>query len=401
MALCKAYGAKFRLNTEVASVTDLLAQGYTDVIIAVGAWKAGDAHLEYGEAMNVIRFLQAAKNAPETLNLGSDVVIIGGGNTAMDAARAAKRLGVPNVRLVYRRTKRYMPADEEELALALEDGVEFMELLAPVGVKNGVLTCAVMELGAPDASGRRSVADTGKKIELPATTVITAVGEKVDTGLYEQIGAALTRKGTPVVDENNRTTAAHVYAIGDARRGPATVVEGIADAAKAAAAIAGISFDKFADANIRPDYQKVVSKRGELCSDCDTCTDSRCLGCATVCETCTTVCPNRANVAIRVPGKRQRQILHMDGMCNECGNCAVFCPYDSRPYRDKFTLFWTKWDFENSENAGYLPLENGRVLVRLGTMVKEYDPHDADCGLYEDLRKLILTVERDYTYLLK
>ena len=401
VALCKAYGAKFRLNTEVASVTDLLAQGYTDVIIAVGAWKAGDAHLEYGEAMNVIRFLQAAKNAPETLNLGSDVVIIGGGNTAMDAARAAKRLGVPNVRLVYRRTKRYMPADEEELALALEDGVEFMELLAPVGVKNGVLTCAVMELGAPDASGRRSVADTGKKIELPATTVITAVGEKVDTGLYEQIGAALTRKGTPVVDENNRTTAAHVYAIGDACRGPATVVEGIADAAKAAAAIAGISFDKFADANIRPDYQKVVSKRGELCSDCDTCTDSRCLGCATVCETCTTVCPNRANVAIRVPGKRQRQILHMDGMCNECGNCAVFCPYDSRPYRDKFTLFWTKWDFENSENAGYLPLENGRVLVRLGTMVKEYDPHDADCGLYEDLRKLILTVERDYAYLLK
>ena len=76
-----------------------------------------------------------------------------------------------HVRLVYRRTKRYMPADEEELDLALEDGVEFMELLAPVGVKDGVLTCKVMELGAPDASGRRSPVDTGRTTTMPATTV--------------------------------------------------------------------------------------------------------------------------------------------------------------------------------------------------------------------------------------
>ena len=69
--------------------------------------------------------------------------------------------------LVYRRTKRYMPADQEELEFALEDGVEFKELLAPVGVKDGVLTCHVMELGAPDASGRRSPVDTGKVAEVP------------------------------------------------------------------------------------------------------------------------------------------------------------------------------------------------------------------------------------------
>ncbi len=87
-------------------------------------------------------------------------------------------------------------------------------------------------------------------------------------------------------------------------------------------------------------------------------------------------------------------------MCNECGNCAKFCPYDSAPYRDKFTLFWSEWDFENSTNAGYLPLENGNVRVRLGDTDKEYNVHDANCGLYEDLRQVILAIEKDYAYLL-
>lgn len=109
------------------------------------------------------------------------MVVIGGGNTAMDAARAARRIpGVEHVRLVYRRTRRYMPADEEELALALADGVEFLELLSPVGVKDGVLTCRVMELGAPDTSGRRSPVATGKTRTVPASAVIAAVGEQVD-----------------------------------------------------------------------------------------------------------------------------------------------------------------------------------------------------------------------------
>ena len=401
VALCKAYGAKFELNTNVTSIADLQAQGYTDVIVAVGAWKAGNAHLEYGEALNVIKFLYAAKNAPETLDLGTDIVVIGGGNTAMDAARVAKRLGAANVRLIYRRTKRYMPADEEELAEALEDGVEFMELLAPIGVKDGVLTCDVMQLTAPDASGRRGVEATGEKVEIPASIVITAIGEKVETGLYEGIGVELTKKGTPVVDENMQTSVAHVYAVGDGRRGPATIVEGIADTAKATTAICGYDFGKYTETNIEPDYQKVLDKKGTLCSDCSSCSDSRCLGCATVCETCASVCPNRANVAIAVPGKRQRQIVHVDGMCNECGNCLIFCPYDSRPYKDKFTLFWTAWDFENSTNAGWLELGGGKVKVRLGDYVAEYAVADPNCGLYEDLRQLILAVEKDYAYLLK
>ena len=85
------------------------------------------------------------------------------------------------------------------------------------------------------------------------------------------------------------------------------------------------------------------------------------------------MCPNRANVVIALPDGRH-QILHVDRMCNECGNCAVFCPYDSAPYRDKFTLFLTREGFdESTENQGFLPLEGRKVLVRLDGKVFEAD----------------------------
>ena len=402
VALAKAVGAKFQLGTEVKDVQGLFAQGYTHVILATGAWMPGRAGLSYGDEMDVIDFLEAAKKAPETLNLGSDVVVIGGGNTAMDAARAAKRIpGVENVRLVYRRTKRYMPADQEELEFALADGVEFMELLAPVGVKDGVLTCHAMELGAPDASGRRSPVDTGRVVEVPATTVIAAVGEKVDTGLYTANGLAVDNRGKAVVNgETLESSVKNVYVIGDGQKGPGTVVEAIADATKAAKAIVPFDTESEVEKNVNPDYNAPLAKRGDLCTDCKNCDDLRCLGCATVCETCTEVCPNRANVAIRVPGMRMRQIVHVDGMCNECGNCATFCPYDSRPYKDKFTLFWSEEDFNNSENEGFLRLEGSKTRVRLAGQVKDYDVSDAACGLYEPLRQLIATVYADYAYLL-
>ncbi|MGN8875958.1 putative selenate reductase subunit YgfK [Pseudoflavonifractor sp. HCP28S3_F10] len=401
--LMEAMGAKVVLNSEIKSAQELFDQGYTHVIFATGAWSKGSAGLEYGEEMNVIEFLEQAKKAPESLSLGENVVVIGGGNTAMDAARAAKRIpGVKKVSLVYRRTRRYMPADQEELELALADGVEFRELLSPVGVKDGVLTCHGMELGAPDASGRRSPVDTGRVVEVPACTVITAVGEKVDTALYTANGLSVDNRGRAVVNaETLESSVQNVFVIGDGQKGPGTVVEAIAGAAKAARAIQAFDTEKYVEKNVNADYQKPLGKRGVLCEDCSSCEDSRCLGCATVCETCTEVCPNRANVAVWVPGKRMRQIVHVDGMCNECGNCATFCPYDSRPYKDKFTLFWSVEDFNNSENEGFLQLHDSLTRVRLAGQVKDYDVSDPSCGLYEDLRKLICAVYANYSYLLK
>ena len=392
-----AMGVDIRLNTPAPNVDALFAEGYTDLVYAVGAWAEGKMKLKKGEAMNVIRFLEESK-AGTLEDLGENVIVIGGGNTAMDAARAAVRTkGVKHVRLVYRRTARFMPADEEELELAKEDGVEFCELLAPVAFENGTLLCNVMKLGEPDASGRRSPVETGETVTLPCDTLIAAVGEKIETALFAENGIELTERGRVKTKANLETSRAHVYVIGDCSRGPATVVEGIADARTVADAIVGkyayeicacgqtteeACFEKH---GILKDYEQAEKER------------ERCLNCGTVCECCVQVCPNRANVAICVPGKEKPQILHVDRMCNECGNCLVFCPYDSKPYKEKFTLFATEAEFDGSENKGFLPVSDRVVKLRLDEVMTVDLDRDA---IDPDAKALIETVLKDYPYLI-
>ena len=405
IALCKAYGAEIVCGREIRSIDELKAEGYTDVIIAVGAWKHGRNPLKSGECLDALAFLEKLKADPESVHTGRDVVVLGGGNTAMDTARAARRLpGSPNVRLVYRRTRRYMPADEEELQMALEDGVEFMELLAPEELKDGQLVCHVMELGAPDKSGRRSPVDTGEVRQIPADTVIAAVGERVDATLFESAGCQVSEKGLPVTDAGMRTSVEGIYAIGDARRGPATVVEGIADAIAAAESICNAQCIMHnAESGTRSSdvsEDMYLFKKGRVAEDLSAMPDWRCLGCPTVCEVCADVCPNRANVAIHVPGKCQAQIIHVDGMCNECGNCAVFCPYSGKPYRDKFTLFWSEEDFADSENEGFLPTGGGSMKLRLDGQVRTVSVEELGT-VSEDAAGIIRTVIREYGYLLK
>lgn len=400
VALARAMGAEFKFNTEVKSVEELKSQGFTHVIFANGAWKPGKLGLEYGEAVNVIEFLEAARMG-KGMELGENVVIVGGGNTAMDAARAATRLpGVKHVRIVYRRDRRNMPAEEEELCLALEDGVEFCELLAPVGIKNGKLLCKKMELGAPDVSGRRSPVDTGETTEVPADTLISAVGEKVETSLYETSGVAVTDRGLPVTDPKTMETGVSgVYVVGDAQHGATVVVDAIADAMKAAKAIADAVYAAYDNENIHKGGEdSALAKKGTLCADCKSCAESeRCLECATICEVCTDVCPNRANVAVAVSGKRMRQIIHMDGMCNECGNCATFCPYNSAPYKDKLTLFWNEADFADSENQGFLLLDAEKELYRVRMDGQVWD--EVREKLPSDLGTLLFAMKKTHSYL--
>src|SRR5699024_2851474 len=144
-ALLEKTGVQIYLNSEITDLDMLKNAGYTAVVLAVGASEPGVLRLEKGEPVNALEFLADFKAKDGDLDIGKNVVSIGGGNTAMDTARAAKRTkGVEHAYLVYRRTKRYMPADEEELVMAVEDGVEFMELLAPVKLENGRLLCKVM-----------------------------------------------------------------------------------------------------------------------------------------------------------------------------------------------------------------------------------------------------------------
>ena len=150
----------------------------------------------------------------------------------------------------------------------------------------------------------------------------------------------------------------------------------------------------------KPDKEEALLRKMKLQMP-GKCEADRCINCNTVCESCVSVCPNRANVAIAVPGKEMRQILHVDYMCNECGNCAHFCPYtDGRPYKDKFTLFANEKDFEDSENNGFMVVcaKCFKVKVRLGGAVKEYTL-DGKTGL-GDLEDLMLTVIKEHGYLL-
>ena len=224
------------------------------------------------------------------------------------------------------------------------------------------------------------------------------MGERVDTALFETAGCTVSEKGLPAVDAGMKTSVDGVYAIGDARRGPATVVEGIADAQAAAAAIAGIRFDACEAENSAAE-ELYLFKKGRVAEDLTAMPDWRCLGCPTVCEACADVCPNRANVAIQVPGKCQAQILHLDGMCNECGNCAVFCPYNGKPYRDKFTLFWSEEDFANSENEGFLMNGADSVKLRLDGKAQTVSL-DGLSGISEDAVGIIRTMIGEYGYLI-
>ena len=392
-----------RCNTKVESLEELKKQGYTKIVLAVGAPVQGSLKLESGMPKNALEFLAEFKQTDGNVSLGKYVVVIGGGNTAMDTARAAKRnAGVEHVYLIYRRTRRYMPADEEELVMALEDGVEFKELLSPVKLENGQLFCKVMQLSDYDVSGRRGVTETGETVWVPADTVIAAVGEKVPTDWYQANGLAVSEKGRLYVDEKTlKTSDDNVYAAGDGLYGPATVVEAIRDGRKVAEAIAGevlaCDFDKLAE------EEKVYAKRGVLKEEQkETKEAGRCLGCSTICENCVEVCPNRANIAIQVPGMEKHQIIHVDYLCNECGNCKSFCPYSSAPYLDKFTLFETEADMENSKNQGFAVLdqETRRCKVRFFGKTFIWEP-EKPAALPDGLGRMIETVCRDYSYLIR
>ena len=390
VALMERYGVEVKCGAPAPSVEELKKLGYTHILIATGAWQAGKLDIP-GNVRGVIGWMKEMKTQVKPC-LDGHVVVVGAGNTAMDAARVAKRMGAASSTIVYRRTKKEMPADEHELKLAIDEGVNLVELAAPVAQENGKLKLEKMKLGEPDASGRRSPLATGEFFEIPCDLVISAVGEKVDAKLMADNGIEMERKGPAF-----KTNVENVWCAGDAHRGPATVVEGIADAAAFAEAVIGEAHTYDIPEAAYPSKAQAIAKKGILKMAKDACCEgSRCLDCNTVCENCADSCPNRANVVIKLSDGRH-QILHIDKMCNECGNCTQFCPYASEPCRDKFTLFQTKDDMEDSRNAGVLFLSGDKVLVRMAE-VKEYDLSQPN-ELPKEIENLILTVRSKYAYL--
>ncbi len=403
VALAEAMGAKFVLNTRIDDLTALQAENDA-VILAVGAHKETPLQLSEGSAMNAHHFLQAFKDSDGQVSLGKNVAVVGGGNTAMDTARAAVRnAGVDKVYLVYRRTRRYMPAEAEELEEAIADGVIFSELLAPVSLdqKNGSLLCHRMELSDMDASGRRAVRETEECVSIPCDTVIASIGERVDGSFYEKNGIAVNEKGLPVLSANTmESSVKNVYVIGDGAKGASIIVKAIADAKLACEAILNTEIgthyvSEMTDTAVYE--QKGILAEAPACGTAD----KRCLGCDHICESCVDVCPNRANMAIKVPGRDMHQIIHIDYMCNECGNCKTFCPYASAPYKDKLTLFANEKDMHMSKNDGFVFLTaQGDAAVRLGGQEYSYRVGEKNSRVFFRIAEIVDTVFRDYNYLI-
>ena len=421
--LIKRMGVKFEFGIDPNfSVSEYKAKGFQYVYLAIGAGKTNalDIKGDTGRVMGAIPFLETFNTNRDTLKLGKNVAVVGGGNSAMDAARAALRVrGVEKVYIIYRRTKDYMPADKEELDYAVKDGVIFKELLSPVSLNEGVLKCQMMELGQPDASGRRSpVAKVGAFEELAVDTVLAAIGELIDYELLKNNGIEVGDKGKINVNETTlETSVENVFIGGDALVGPWTVVGAIKHGTQVAKAILErekLEFKQEFSSRISFNNEKqlleIAEKKGVMkpVGDDDEQEPTRCLECNKVCDICTEVCPNRANLAIPVKGaglSNLNQIVHVDGMCNECGNCATFCPYSSEPYKLKLTLFWSEEEFMKSSNSGFLLLGDGKMAefkLRLGgkIIVAKFDEAGKpNVSMESSIASVVWTVYKQHQYL--
>ena len=247
VAAIAALGVEMKNNVKVGTdvTLDSLRADYDAVLVAVGAWKSTGIGCEGDKLEGVLGGIDMLRevNLGARPDLGKNVAVVGGGNVAMDACRTAVRLGAENVYVIYRRTRAEAPAEDLEIEEALEEGVNFKWLTNPAEIigENGKVTkikLQVMELGEPDASGRRSPVPVEGKFEvLDVDTVISAIGQRCALNGFEALEQ--TRKGTIVADERSgATNIPGVFAVGDAtNRGPSIAVRAIGEANEAAEAI--------------------------------------------------------------------------------------------------------------------------------------------------------------------
>jgi len=419
------YGSKIDLDR-----FETLRNTYQYVYVAVGAQKGLNLGIPGEDAPGVydqISFLSAVRRgqAPE---LGQNVVVIGGGNAAMDAARTANRLVGPDgrVSIVYRRTREEMPADFEEIQAALDEDIKLIELTAPecLLVEDGRVqsnVCFKMELGETDASGRpRPIKIEGTEFEIKVDSVISAIGQRVELDFFPE-------EDLRPDPDTLETQLPNVFAGGDAVRGASTLIRAIGDGKRVAESIkrrAAVQFDLLLDTSDRKPDSKTLqiaqTRRAfgpqipEISLDRRRDFDlvvrtldhesarqeaRRCLQCDVFCNICTTVCPNRANIAypvdpfeIRVQqalraGKNIRlkevdtvriaqkfQIINIGDFCNECGNCSTFCPTSGAPYRVKPKFYLSQKSFENEQN-GYM-LVGGVLKARVDGELETLSPHE-------------------------
>lgn len=416
------HGVKFVYGVgEELTVDSLKQQGFVRVLVAVGAEKGNSLQMQRGDerVTDALEFLAAFRKDPEVTGYGDRIVVVGCGNTAMDAARVAKRLpGVEDVTVLYRRTIREMTADREEYDDAIEEGINFNFLSHPVDHDKDVLKVEKIRLGEPDRSGRPRPEPTGEFYSIPATHVVAAIGEKVDLSLLARMGLPVNGSPPKVDPVNYTTDIPGVYLLGDARTGPSSIVRCIAEGRTVADhIIEELGLPKIEDPqpDARSTLEQIIARKPDIRSSLQESERTafakregeRCLECNTICNKCVEVCPNRSNIALKLRGFSDAyQILHIDAFCNECGNCTTFCPWDGRPFIDKLTIFSLAEDFENSENSGFF-IDGSTGLLRLGEQVLPLQREngaiscpDGDAQTVTPIIEVIRQVEEEHPYLL-
>jgi len=412
-------GVVFHLNYSIDEARfEKMRRDYDYIYIGVGAQEAKKQGIEGESAQGVHDFLEflSSIRKGQKVPIGKRVLVIGGGNSAMDVARTAHRLVGEDgkVTVVYRRSIREMPADRDEVAALLEEDIEVLELTAPtrIVVEDEIarsMECRKMELGEPDDSGRaRPIPIEGSEFLLDCDSIIPAIGQ--NTVLDFLPGKIL--ETDPVT---NQTTLEKVYAGGDAVRGPSTLIKAIGDGRDAAHNMmkaarkdhklrlmvvekgldTGERQVKSATRSLGQTVPKTPHNQRQnfhlvhptLEEDVAVSEANRCLYCDDVCDVCVSVCPNRSNLSyqvipddypiFRAVGNQEStrlvrkgtfrlaqesQVLNIGDFCNECANCTTFCPTSGNPYKDKPKFYLTRASFD-LESSGFF-LEGPRLFMK-------------------------------------
>jgi len=403
-------GVKIHYNQNIATKSFEKLRKQSDYIyIATGAPNTRKFLIEGINNSGVIDpldFLFRVKDG-KNIKLGKNIIIVGGGNTAMDTARTAFRMANQDAKItvLYRRTLDQMPADSGEIKSVMDEGIEIQELVLPIHVNsenNRVksLTCIRMKLEGNDSAGRpKPVEIPGSEFEVVCDTLLPAIGQDPLIDFVDS-KYLVTEPGVYEMEIPN------LFLGGDALRGASTAINAIGDGRKVAEKIiekAGLDFKiDLPQKREKEDYRRLMVNRMKknpavdlkeipfnqrknfnlvtqsLTKEEARKESSRCLKCDELCNTCVTVCPNLAlysyfvepvefelsklvktngRVEIIPDGKfvvmQSPQILHIADWCNECGNCTTFCPTTGSPSKDKPHLYLNQQAFEKDDDCYY------------------------------------------------
>ncbi len=433
MAILDALGVEVRYNQTAGkdfTLEDLRRDGYEKVFVAVGAQLPKYLGIDGEDAEGVIDALSFLRSVREEtpIPVGPRVGVIGAGDTAMDCARSAWRVGASDVSIIYRRTIDQMPADREEIHEVLAEGVKIVELANPhaLHVEDGKLVGLIATRteyrGDRDASGRKIPHDVeNSEFEIPLDTLILAISQHSLLDFFGDAPPELTSKGYIEVDPDTlESSIPGIYAGGDvAAAGPSSIVKAAADGKTAAAAIiaditgstpeeapapipttddkAGLIMRrahreyripaKLTPLTVRNNFNETMLTYSTEDAQAEA---SRCVDCDTICSLCVGVCPNMALMTYETEAftadlpvfavddgalvEEGRARFHVDqpyqiavltDFCNECGNCVTACPTSGKPYQDKPRLYLDRSEFDAEKANAFMIRRDGDATVVL------------------------------------